>query len=553
MGPGRSGSSQLGQDDGYIEDEEMGLSTQQKRNREWRLMKRQQREELDSLIPGPGGGGGDVKVSLAGFAATADRAVVEKLAINTMFILLWYFFAVTLSLYNKWMFSPQHLNFKFPLFTTSLHMAVQCILSSTILYFIPSFRPPATYPQPSGSGPTPRPVITKVFYLTRLVPCGSATSLDIGLGNMSLRFISLTFLTMCKSSALGFVLLFAFLFGLEKPTVKLIAIIGTMTIGVVMMAADEETFNIIGFSLIIASSFFSGFRWGLTQMMLLRHPATANPFSTLFFLTPIMFVTLITIAFLFEGPVEIYRGLTALATTAGMANVLIYLSFPGTLAFCMIASEFALLRRSSVVTLSICGIFKEVITIAAAGIFYNEYLTLVNMLGLIVTLGSIASYNYMKIMKMRQEAQLEVIDIPGSRLGGDSDHEGEYDDPTSTSADNVVDGIRSLFGSKRGAAGGKYSPVTAPGAAELGNASSIHGTDDDDSASTQGSSDRGRGSIRARVNGSFTGFHTSSSPGAPPVLADKGPSSSSSQRSSSKKARSHSREATSSPPDRWNR
>jgi solute carrier family 35 protein C2 len=249
------------------------------------------------------------------------------------------------------------------------------------------------------------PVLTKFFYFTRLVPCGAATSLDVGLGNMSLKFISLTFLTMCKSSALAFVLLFAFLFRLESPSVKLIVVIAAMTIGVVMMVAGETAFNALGFTLVIASAFFSGFRWGLTQILLLRHPATSNPFSTLFLLTPVMFLSLIVIALTVEGPNEIHGGFLKLAEQHGTAMGACLLIFPGVLAFCMISSEFALLKRSSVVTLSICGIFKEVVTISAAGIIFHDKLTPVNVTGLVVTIGSIACYNYMKISRMRSEAR----------------------------------------------------------------------------------------------------------------------------------------------------
>ncbi|PWY78250.1 TPT-domain-containing protein, partial [Aspergillus heteromorphus CBS 117.55] len=291
-------------------------------------------------------------------------------------------------------------------------MLVQFTFSSLLLWLIPSLRPkPPTASTPSGSPVSehealePRPVITKFFYLTRLVPCGAATSLDIGLGNMSLKFISLTFLTMCKSSALAFVLLFAFVFRLETPSVRLIIIIATMTVGVVMMVAGETAFNALGFILVIASAFFSGFRWGLTQILLLRHPATANPFSTLFFLTPVMFFSLIVIALAVEGPSEIITGFQALADARGGMFAVFLLIFPGILAFCMISSEFALLKRSSVVTLSICGIFKEVVTISAAGVIFHDQLTVVNITGLVVTIGSIASYNYMKIAKMRADAQ----------------------------------------------------------------------------------------------------------------------------------------------------
>jgi solute carrier family 35, member C2 len=316
------------------------------------------------------------------------------------------------------MFDKDHLDFHFPLYTTSLHMIVQFCLSTLVLFFVPSLRP-SQLSQPYTRLPTspipsddldskPKPVITPLFWLTRLLPCGTATSLDIGLGNTSLRYITLTFLTMCKSSSLAFVLLFAFLFRLETPSYKLILIIATMTVGVVMMVAGEADFKPLGFALVIASSFFSGFRWGLTQILLLRHPATSNPFATLFFLSPIMFVSLVCIATFAEGPIALHAGLSELAEKKGSIMSTLLLLFPGCLAFCMTTSEYSLLQRTNVVTLSICGIFKEVVTITAAEMVYHDPLTPINVSGLLITIGSIASYNYLKITKMRQEARREV-------------------------------------------------------------------------------------------------------------------------------------------------
>jgi solute carrier family 35 protein C2 len=100
--------------------------------------------------------------------------------------------------YNKWMFDSSKLNFPFPMFTTSVHMLVQFSLASLVLYFIPSLRP--QHSQSSNMGHSrldteldKAPLMTKMFYLTRIGPCGAATGLDIGLGNTSLRFITLTF------------------------------------------------------------------------------------------------------------------------------------------------------------------------------------------------------------------------------------------------------------------------------------------------------------------------------------------------------------------------
>lgn len=213
---------------------------------------------------------------------------------------------------------------------------------------------------------------------------------------------------MCKSSALAFVLLFAFLFRLETPSVKLIFIIATMTIGVIMMVAGETEFSALGFVLVISSAFFSGFRWSLTQILLLRSPATSNPFSGIFFLAPIMFLSLAIIAVPVEGFRSLGIGLQHLTEKKGVVEGIGILLFPGCLAFLMTASEFALLQRTSVVTLSICGIFKEVVTISAAGIVFHDPLTPINISGLLVTIASIAAYNYIKIEKMRRTAQEEA-------------------------------------------------------------------------------------------------------------------------------------------------
>ena len=213
---------------------------------------------------------------------------------------------------------------------------------------------------------------------------------------------------MCKSSALAFILLFAFIFRLEQPSWKLVLIIATMTVGVVMMVAGEAAFNAVGFVLIISAAFFSGFRWALTQILLLRNPATSNPFSSIFFLAPVMFVTLFTMAVPVEGFGPLAAGLGTLAEKEGAVRGVGILIFPGVLAFLMTASEFALLKRTSVVTLSICGIFKEVVTISAAGIVFHDPLTPINISGLLVTIASIAAYNYIKITKMRKVAEMEA-------------------------------------------------------------------------------------------------------------------------------------------------
>ncbi|KAJ9642604.1 hypothetical protein H2204_002252 [Knufia peltigerae] len=399
------------------DDEESGLNKHERRKY---LGKKRRRDGLDSRIAGTAG----MATSSKDEINDADKTVVRRLLANGGLILMWYFFSLAISIYNKMMFSADHIDFHFPLFATSLHMLVQFCLASTILLIFPSLRPslPRLTTTRDDSQPQ-KPLVTPLFYFTRLIPTGTTTSLDIGLGNTSLRYITLTFYTMCKSSVLIFVLMFAFLFRLEKPSVKLILIILTMTLGVLMMVAGETAFHALGFALAISASFFSGFRWALTQILLLRHPATSNPFATLFFLAPIMFVSLTIIACISETPAAVITGIEMLISSQGVLKAMLLLFVPGCLAFCMIASEFTLLQRTSVVTLSICGIFKEVITISAAGIVFHDELSVVNISGLVVTICSIACYNYLKVKKMRDEEREKL-----RKRDEDREEESPFDD-----------------------------------------------------------------------------------------------------------------------------
>ncbi|KAH7326656.1 triose-phosphate transporter family-domain-containing protein [Stachybotrys elegans] len=387
-------------DDDLQDDEETGLTDKEKRRRR---KKRRRNTRLDQRVAR------DKSTAPEDQNTDVDKDVVRRLATNGLLILLWYLFSLSISLYNKWMFDKNELNFAFPLFTTAMHMLVQFGLAALVLYFIPSLRPQYSYGSDLGrSRHEDEPVPTgmsKMFYFTRIGPCGAATGLDIGLGNTSLKFVSLTFYTMCKSSSLAFVLLFAFVFRLETPTWRLIAIIATMTVGVILMVFGEVEFKLGGFVLVISAAFFSGFRWGLTQILLLRNPATSNPFSSIFYLTPIMFATLLALAIPVEGFGPLFEGLQALTKEWGVVMTPLFLLFPGCIAFLMTASEFALLQRTSVVTLSIAGIFKEVVTISAASLVFHDTLTPINFVGLITTLAAILAYNYIKISKMREDAQ----------------------------------------------------------------------------------------------------------------------------------------------------
>ncbi|KAL0146246.1 triose-phosphate transporter family-domain-containing protein [Mucor lusitanicus] len=342
---------------------------------------------------------------------TKERAVQQKKSI----------FATILSVYNKWMFSEDHYNFQYPLFVTSVHMIVQFVFSGTSLLVVPKLRP------------TKRPSVSDYIY--KVLPCALATSLDIGLSNLSLKTITLSFYTMCKSSTLAFVLIFAFIFKLEKPSWKLILIIVIITAGVVLMVSDETDFNLVGFIQVMAASAFGGLRWSLTEVLLRKESmGLTNPFASIFFLAPSQAIILLIISAGVEGYFTIFHSAFFATFGEGLHTIGIVLA-GGSLAFCMIMSEFFLIKRTSVVTLSVCGIFKEVATIFISSLVFGDILTIINIIGLCITLFGIGLYNWLKFKMITAKARKETaaIDVgqeENHRLGGamaDDESDDDYE------------------------------------------------------------------------------------------------------------------------------
>lgn len=65
----------------------------------------------------------------------------------------------------------------------------------------------------------------------------------------------------------------------------------------------------------------------------------------------------------------------------------------------MMTAEFFLVKATSVISLSVIGMAKEVITILLAMVIFGDRLGAVNSTGLIVTLAGIAAYNAYRIKR----------------------------------------------------------------------------------------------------------------------------------------------------------
>ncbi|EEQ38931.1 hypothetical protein CLUG_03057 [Clavispora lusitaniae ATCC 42720] len=341
-----------------------------------------------------------------------------------VYIAGWYLFSMSISIYNKWMFGSG-LNFSFPLFITAFHQVCLLLLSGAGLFFRPKLRPTVNVSEVSSAEGTLAKfcaslVMSAGAYAINILPCAVASAGDIGLSNVSLRYISLTLYTMLKTSSLAFVLLFGLLFRLERFNWRLVAIVAVMCVSVMMMtqkpAQDRDENQVLGIMLILGASFVSGIRWCFTQLLLKKSDYTRNPVSTIFYISPAMTVVLFLFALMVEGwPSFISSDIWA---AKGTACTIFLMIIPGILAFLMTLFEFQLLSVAPVLTLSIAGIFKELLTIMFSSAIFGDRLSMLNCIGVVITSIDVLWYNYYRFVEK------DATDESYTALSGSEEGEG---------------------------------------------------------------------------------------------------------------------------------
>lgn len=328
-----------------------------------------------------------------------------------IYIAGWYFFSLSISIYNKWMFGDG-LKFQFPIFITSFHQLCLMLISCVVLYIKPQWRPLIKGNKSMNSRNFLQYVkslsMKYTTYIVMILPCSFASAGDIGLSNVSFKYVPLSLYTMLKTSSLVFVLIFGLLFRLEKFNWKLIIIVGIMTGSVLMMiekpdnVVEDVSSNLgIGIPMVLGASVMSGLRWSFTQILLKGNEYTSNSISTILYLSPAICAILFLMGLVFEGWANFAD--SPIWEIKGLGNTIFLMIIPGLMAFMMTLCEFKLLSVAQIITLSVAGIFKELLTIIFSVIIFNDRLSLINALGLVITFADILLYNYYRYQEGVEE------------------------------------------------------------------------------------------------------------------------------------------------------
>ncbi|XP_059836329.1 solute carrier family 35 member C2 isoform X2 [Hypanus sabinus] len=290
-------------------------------------------------------------------------------ALLTVFLVLFYYcFSIGITFYNKWVMRWFH----YPLFMTLVHLAMIFIFSA-ISRTLTSWY--------TGK---PRICLSWELYLKRVAATALTTALDIGLSNWSFMFITVSLYTMTKSTAVLFILFFAVMFKLEELRSWLLVVVLLIAGGLFMFTYKSTQFNVKGFILVLIASFLGGIRWTLTQILTQKADLGLS----------------------LSASEKLFR----YHETSTLLHTLHILAGGGFLAFGLCFSEFLLVSKTSSLTLSIAGIFKEVCILVLASHLMGDQLTVLNWLGFVMCLSGISLHVALKAIYSEDSSNDKKID-----------------------------------------------------------------------------------------------------------------------------------------------
>ena len=352
---------------------------------------------------------------------TSDLAR-PKLVKCAFLTLCWFGLSTALAMYNKVLFGARRGGFPAPLLLTSVQFAMQWMLASLILtYVAPSLRP--------------RRAVDWNVFTKHVAPVGVAMGLDIGLSNLSLVHVTVSFYTLAKTSSILFLLAFAFAIGVEPVSLRLTAAVLLLCLGEVLTVRGETQFNALGAALCFAAAAASGVRWVLSQRVLhssVKNTNVKNTQSTgglrkshgmhnppvmLRVMMPVMCVVVFLFSCFKERWWATLPGSEWGSSWYDIFFDLLVTLFGALMALCMSMAEFELVKETSAVTVSVIGTGKDVFTVLCAVLIFRDGFGLENFFGLVFVVAGIGAYNWHKALSAREKTERDEAEQEKRKRG----------------------------------------------------------------------------------------------------------------------------------------
>jgi drug/metabolite transporter (DMT)-like permease len=207
--------------------------------------------------------------------------------------------------------------------------------------------------------------------------------------HVCLPLTAVAFVQMLKAFTPVSTMLSSFMFGLEKPSAKLIAAVGCISLGVVVSSFGEVNFSTFGVLAMLTSIAAEGVRTCLMQHML--SSKQFHPLEAWMYLGPACIIWLLLLIGLVEG--QAIREQQALSIVAAHKW---YFAFAALAGFAVNALAMMVIKLASALTLKVLGVCKDVGLVTFGVLLLGENVAVLQVGGYGIALSGFAAYNYIK-------------------------------------------------------------------------------------------------------------------------------------------------------------
>ncbi|MCO5554957.1 hypothetical protein L7F22_008497 [Adiantum nelumboides] len=306
----------------------------------------------------------------------------------------WWCFNVIVIVMNKWIF--QKLDFKFPLTVSTVHFICSA-LGAYIAIKVLKLK------QLIEVNPADR--------WSRIFPMSCVFCLNIVLGNVSLRYIPVSFMQTIKSLTPATTVVLQWLVWNKKfdrrVWMALIPVVG----GIMLTSITETSFNTFGFLAAFFGCVVTSTKTILAESLL--HGYNFDSINTVYYMAPYATMILSLPALILEGSGIV--GWMATHESPLQAWLIVFLS--GVCAFCLNFSIFYVIKTTTAVTFNVAGNMKVAVAIIISWLIFRNPIPVLNALGCSITLLGCTFYGYVR-HKISEEAKvisyqaLEKSDFP---------------------------------------------------------------------------------------------------------------------------------------------
>lgn len=295
-------------------------------------------------------------------------------------IVQWWGFNVTVIIMNKWIF--QKLDFKFPLTVSCVHFICSSI-GAYVAIKILKVKPLITV------DPEDR--------WKRIFPMSFVFCINIVLGNVSLRYIPVSFMQTIKSFTPATTVILQWLVWRKSFDWKIWAALVPIVGGILLTSITELSFNMFGFLAALFGCLATSTKTILAESLL--HGYKFDSINTVFYMAPFATVILAVPALVLEGP----GVLVWLNTHTDVFSSLVIILGSGVLAFCLNFSIFYVIHSTTAVTFNVAGNLKVAVAVLVSWVIFKNPISGLNALGCAVTLAGCTFYGFVRHMLSQQQ------------------------------------------------------------------------------------------------------------------------------------------------------